>query len=225
LERFRLSYEHLADPADFAAELLAKGKIVGWFQGAMEFGPRALGNRSLIANPSLPGVRHILNLQVKHREEFRPFCPTILAEEASDWLEHASPLTAASRVMLMTYKIKHAKRSQIPAVLHMDGSSRVQVLHQEDNPLFHKLISGFKQRTGIPLVLNTSFNDNEPIVCTPEDACVCYLKTRFDAMVVGNYLVNGPKPWERDPDLSYFERESLRFDGRMTAHSAKGDLR
>jgi carbamoyltransferase len=223
LERYRLEYEELDDPAEHAAELLADGKIVGWFQGAMEFGPRALGNRSLLANPSLPGVRHILNLQVKHREEFRPFCPTILAEDASDWLEHSNPLCAASRVMLMTYTVKYAKRAQIPAVLHMDGSSRVQVLHREDNPLFHDLITGFKRRTGIPLVLNTSFNDREPIVCSPEDACKCYLKTRFDAMILGRLLVKGPKPWERDPELSFFEIESRRFDERVPAGSSPGE--
>ena len=217
IERFRLSHEELASPAEFAADLLAADKIVGWFQGSMEFGPRALGNRSLLANPTLPGVRHVLNLQVKHREEFRPFCPTILEEDASDWLEHIGPLTAASRVMLMTYKVKHAKRAQVPAVLHMDGSARVQVLRRSDNPLFHDLISAFKKRTGVPLVLNTSFNDREPIVCTPEDACKCYLKTRFDAMIIGKYLVKGPKPWERDPDLSFYEIASKRFDERLPA--------
>ena len=203
-----------------AVEARLLGKIVGWFQGAMEFGPRALGNRSLLANPSLPGVRHVLNLQVKHREEFRPFCPTILVEDASEWLEHSNPLCAASRVMLMTYKVKYAKRAQVPAVLHMDGSSRVQVLHREDNPLFHDLISAFKRRTGIPLVLNTSFNDREPIVCTPEDACKCYLKTRFDAMILGDYLVRGLKPWERDPELSFFE--SRRFDERPPVLQRQG---
>lgn len=222
LGRYRLGYEEIEDPAEVAAELLAEGKIVGWFQGAMEFGPRALGNRSLLANPSLPGVRHVLNLQVKHREEFRPFCPTILVEDASEWLEHSNPLCAASRVMLMTYKVKYAKRAQVPAVLHMDGSSRVQVLHREDNPLFHDLISAFKRRTGIPLVLNTSFNDREPIVCTPEDACKCYLKTRFDAMILGDYLVRGLKPWERDPELSFFEIESRRFDERPPVLQRQG---
>jgi carbamoyltransferase len=222
LEKFRLGHERIDKPSECAAELLVAGSIVGWFQGAMEFGPRALGNRSLLANPSLPGVRHILNLQVKHREEFRPFCPTILAEDASEWLEHSHPLSAASRVMLMTYKIKHAKRPQVPAVLHMDGSSRVQVLHRADNVLFYELVAAFKRRTGIPLVLNTSFNDNEPIVCTPEDACKCYLKTRFDAMILGNYLVKGPKPWERDPEASFFEIASRRFDERLPATPRSG---
>lgn len=224
LELYRLGYEELDDPAECAAELLAAGKIVGWFQGAMEFGPRALGNRSLLANPSLPGVRHILNLQVKHREEFRPFCPTVLAEDACEWLEPSSHLCAASRVMLMTYKIRHARRTQIPAVLHMDGSSRLQILYKDDNPLFYSLINAFKRRTGIPLVLNTSFNDREPIVCTPEDACKCYLKTRFDAMILGKVLVRGPKPWERDPGLSYFEIESRRFDEHLPSHSQHREI-
>ncbi len=221
LEKFRLDYEVLDDPADYAAEFLAKDKIIGWFQGAMEFGPRALGNRSLLANPTTLGIRHTLNLKVKHREEFRPFCPTILAEDASEWFDHARPLTKASRWMLMTHQVKHAKRSLIPDVLHMDGSSRVQVLQRDDNPLFYALIENFKRRTGVPIVLNTSFNDQEPIVCTPEDACKCYLKTRFDAMILGSYLVVGPKPWEREPRLSFFEMEARNFDSFGSASTRR----
>ncbi|MES9903160.1 MAG: carbamoyltransferase C-terminal domain-containing protein, partial [Sedimenticola sp.] len=125
---------------------------------------------------------------------------------------HKKPLCHASRVMLATYKIRPKKRELIPAVMHMDGTSRLQVLHQEDNPLYHQLIKEFMRRTGLPVLLNTSFNDREPIVCSPADACKCYLKTRFDAMIIGSYLVHGPKPWERDPSLTSFELEAHRFD-------------
>ena len=130
---------------------------------------------------------------------------------------------AASAVMLMTQSVKHAKRELIPAVVHTDGSARVQVLQERDNPLFHSLITQFKRRTGVPLLLNTSFNDREPIVCSPEDACKCYLKTRFDAMILGPFLVHGPKPWESDPRLSHFEIEARAFDHRRgQRHGRKG---
>lgn len=212
LRRFRLPFLRVDDPVEAAARMLAEGKVVGWFQGPMEFGPRALGSRSLLANPTLPGIRHTLNLQVKHREEFRPFCPTVLAEHASEWFEHANPFCSASRVMLATYFVRPEKREFVPAIMHRDGSSRLQLLHRQDNPLFHALVSAFYRLTGVPMLLNTSFNDREPIVCTPEDACRTWLKTRFDAMVIGPFLVTGLKPWERRPGLSAFEREAMKFD-------------
>lgn len=221
LQRFNLGCEELQDPTGYAADLIANDRIVGWFQGRMEFGPRALGNRSLLANPSSPSIRHILNLQVKHREEFRPFCPTILAEDAQDWLECDGPIVSASKLMLVTYKVRYEKRALVPAILHTDGSARVQILDRRDNPLFHELVCAFKKRTGVPLLLNTSFNDREPIVCSPEDACKCYLKTRFDAMILGRFLVCGPKPWERDPRLSHFEQQARHFDNRER-RSARG---
>ena len=212
LKAHRLNYQRVEDPVEICAQLLAEGKVVGWFQGRMEFGPRALGNRSLLANPTLPGIRHVLNLQVKHREEFRPFCPTVLAEHTSEWVEHEAHLCHASRLMLATYKIRPEKRDSVPAVIHLDGSSRAQVLHREDNPLFHDLLTRFHALTGTPMVLNTSFNDREPIVCSPDHACRTWLKTRFDAMILGPFLVTGLKPWERNPELSYFEREAQKFD-------------
>lgn len=212
LRQHRLPYSRVSDPIREAARRLADGQIVGWFQGALEFGPRALGNRSLLANPTSPTIRHILNLQVKHREDFRPYCPTLLAEYASDWLEHERPFCRASRVMLATYRIRADRRSQVPAIIHLDGSSRVQILHREDNPVYHELIQAFHQITGIPMLLNTSFNDREPIVCSPAHACQTYLKTRFDAMFLGPFLVTGPKPWERQPQLSVFDIDARIFD-------------
>ncbi len=216
LERFRLPNERVADPTETAASLLATGKVVGWFQGRMEFGPRALGNRSLLADPTLPAIRHTLNLQVKHREEFRPLCPTVLAEFAEEWIDASRPLCQASRLMLATYRIRPDRIARIPAVLHQDGSARIQVLHREDNPVFHQLLTAFHAKTGVPMLLNTSFNDREPVVCTPEHACECWLKTRFDAMILGSYLVTGLKPWERRPSATAFEIASRRFDAGPT---------
>lgn len=212
LARHRLHYKRVAEPIEVAARLLAEGKIVGWFQGRMEFGPRALGNRSLLANPTLPAVRHMLNVEVKHREKFRPFCPSILEEHADDWLEHERPFCQASKHMLATYRIRPEKRELVPAVIHLDGSARAQLVARRDNPMFHDLISAFHQLTGVPLLLNTSFNDREPIVCTPDHACRCFLKTRFDAFLAGPFLVTGPKPWERQGRGSSFELEARAFD-------------
>jgi len=123
--------------------------------------------------------------------------------------------------MLATYRLRPEKRSRVPAVIHSDGSSRIQVLYREDNPLYYDLIQAFYQRTGIPMLLNTSFNDREPIVCTPDHACKCYLKTRFDAMILGPYLVSGPKPWERQGGVSYFDIEARYFDS-LSDNSSKG---
>ncbi len=189
LKKHHLQGAKIADPVLAAVDLLAEGKIIGWFQGRMEFGPRALGNRSLLANPMLADIRETLNVKVKHREEFRPFCPAILAEEAAAWVEHEKPLCFASRYMLATYKLRAEKRGTVPAVIHLDGSARIQNLHRDDNPLYHDLLQAFFRRTGIPMLLNTSFNDSEPIVCSPDDACQCFLKTKIDAMIIGDYLV------------------------------------
>jgi carbamoyltransferase len=212
LKRHRLDYRRVDDPIGEAVELIERGLVVGWFQGRMEFGPRALGNRSLLANPTLAGVRHVMNLQVKHREDFRPFCPTILEAHADEWLDYDEEMCAASRWMLATYPVRRQARERIPAVIHLDGSCRPQILREVDNPLFFELVERFHERTGVPMVLNTSFNDREPIVCSPDDACACFLKTRFDAMVMGPFLVTGLKPWERRTTLGAFETEAARFD-------------
>jgi carbamoyltransferase len=168
-------------PAREAAEMIADGKIVAWFQGRMEFGPRALGNRSLLADPRRPDMRNILNQKVKHREDFRPFAPSVLAEHADEWFEVGAHLTS-HEFMLFAPAVKLGRRDRIPAVVHQDGTARVQLVSRKSNPRFHELLSCFFARTGVPLVINTSFNDSEPIVCTPTDAIVTFRKSGIDAL-------------------------------------------
>jgi carbamoyltransferase len=168
-------------PAREAADMIADGKIVAWFQGRMEFGPRALGNRSLLADPRRPDMRDTLNRMVKHREDFRPFAPSVLAEHADEWFE-VGPHLASHEFMLFAPAVKTAQRNRIPAVVHQDGTARVQLVSRKSNPRFHELISCFYERTGVPLVINTSFNDSEPIVCTPTDAIVTFRKSGIDAL-------------------------------------------
>ncbi|MBP9890985.1 MAG: carbamoyltransferase [Planctomycetes bacterium] len=167
-----------------AAEI-ARGKVVGWFQGAMEWGPRALGQRSILAHPGQPGMKELLNARIKHREHFRPFAPSILEERLSDYFESAHP----SPFMLMVYRTRAAKRSELGAVNHVDNTGRVQTVNKHDLPLYHGLISEFGRQTGTPVLLNTSFNENEPIVCTPAQALDCFARTQMDAVVLGSYLV------------------------------------
>lgn len=167
------------------ANIIADGQIVAWFQGRMEFGPRALGNRSLLADPRRADMRDILNRKVKHREDFRPFAPSVLAERASDWFE-IDALTLSHGYMLYTVAARPERKGAIPAVIHHDGSSRVQIVTREMNPVYHGLISAFERRTGVPMLLNTSFNDSEPIVCSPADALATFRKTRIDALVLGD---------------------------------------
>jgi carbamoyltransferase len=168
-----------------AARAIADGLVVGWFQGRMEFGPRALGNRSIVADPRRADMKEILNQRIKKREPFRPFAPSILAEHVGDYFEQTHP----APTMLMVYQIKAEQRAAIPAVTHVDGSGRLQTVSREMNPLYYQLIEDFYKLTGVPLVLNTSFNENEPIVCTPGDAIECFLKTRMDVLYIGNYQV------------------------------------
>jgi carbamoyltransferase len=190
LQGTSVSYQHMSAIEQNVARLLSEGKIVGWFQGAMEFGPRALGNRSLLADPRDKNMWDILNLKVKHREEFRPLAPSVLDEVAQDWFEIDKP-TMASDFMLLTYPAKKEIRSKIPAVVHVDGTSRIQTVRKETNAKYHALISHFFQITGVPLVLNTSFNDNEPIVCTPQDAVATFLRTpEMDYLAIGDFLVS-----------------------------------
>lgn len=188
LGRSSLRYHACPRIEDEVAGLIASGHVVGWFQGAMEFGPRALGNRSLLADPRDPRSAPRLNRLIKHREAFRPFAPSILAEEAPEWFE-MKRRTSASDFMLVAYPAKPATRSGAPAVIHVDGTSRIQTVRRETNPRFHGLIRHFFERTGIPMVLNTSFNDNEPIVCTPDDAIRTFLGTGIDHLAIGDFLV------------------------------------
>ena len=188
------------------AEALAKGAVVGWFSGAMEFGPRALGHRSILADPRSPTVHRDLNLRVKGRESFRPFAPAVLWEHAAEWFEIDRP----SAYMLLTHQVLKDRllpvdeepdsiaaravvpRSEIPACTHVDGSARVQTVHRETNPEFHRLLEAFHQRTDCPVLLNTSFNvAGEPIVCTPEDALATAVRAGLDLLVLEHHLVTG----------------------------------
>lgn len=175
-------------PALDAARMIADGKIVAWFQGRMEFGPRALGNRSLLADPRTSETREMLNVKVKHRETFRPFAPSVLAEAAGQWFELGEP-SSSYDFMLYACQANATRREKIPAVLHEDGTARVQLVSRERNSTFYELISHFADLTGVPMVLNTSFNDSEPIVCTPADAIATFRKTRIDALFIGNRFV------------------------------------
>ncbi|MGB7437604.1 MAG: carbamoyltransferase [Candidatus Acidiferrum sp.] len=170
------------------AAIIAEGKILGWYQGRAEWGPRALGNRSIVADPRRPGMKEILNQRIKHREIFRPFAPSILAEKTGEWFEKSYP----SPFMTMAYSVRPEKRDKIPASTHVDGTGRLQTVTAAANPRYHALIREFERQTGVPVVLNTSFNDNEPIVCRPEEALDCFLRTKMDALVLGNYLITRP---------------------------------
>lgn len=187
-----LTGQRVPDPAARAAALLAEGCIVGWFQGPLEFGPRALGNRSLLADPRRAQVREELNRRIKHREPFRPFAASVLAEEAAGWFAFPTDRLAAAPsrdLMLFAYAACPEHADRIPAVLHQDGTCRLQIVDRERSPLFHSLVSRFRDLTGIPLVLNTSFNDQEPLTASPEDALATFTRTRIDALFLGDCLV------------------------------------
>lgn len=196
LETSAIKFEVLSDDelAKRAARDIADGLIVGWFQGRMEFGPRALGNRSILADPRRADMKGILNERIKKREPFRPFAPSVLAEYVGDYFQQTHP----SPAMLMVYEIKPERRGQIPAVTHIDGSGRLQTVTREMNPIYYRLIEEFNQLTGVPIVLNTSFNENEPVVCTPRDAIDCFLKTRIDVLYLGNCAIRRNDQRTRD---------------------------
>jgi carbamoyltransferase len=211
----RFSIATDADVVEAAARALADGQAVGWFQGRMEFGPRALGARSILGDPRSPAMQKNLNLKIKYRESFRPFAPAVLREDVADWfeLDADSPymlvvadvradrrraMTADERALFGIDKLNVA-RSSIPAVTHVDYSARIQTVDREVNPLFHRLLSRFKALTGCPVLVNTSFNvRGEPIVCTPEDAFRCFMGNELDLLVVGNCVL---RKAEQDPNL------------------------
>jgi len=174
---------------DLTADEIAKGKVVGWFQGRMEWGPRALGNRSIVCHPGLQNMKDILNARIKRREWFRPFAPSVLVERQAEIFEHAHP----SPFMLHVYKIKPEWRERLTAVNHVDNTGRLQSVAREENPLYYDLIERFEQKTGLPVVLNTSFNENEPIVCSPSEAIDCYLRTKMDVLVIGPFICSKPE--------------------------------
>lgn len=185
-----VSARHLDDAELFrqTAQAVAAGKVVGWFQGQMEWGPRALGNRSIVAHPGFPGMKDILNSRIKRREWFRPFAPSILADRLGDFFESDHP----SPFMLMVYKTRPEHRERLSAVNHVDDTGRVQTVTPEANPRYYALIREFEKITGLPVVLNTSFNENEPIVCTPREALDCFLRTKMDVLAIGNYFCEKP---------------------------------
>ncbi len=187
LNQSGLSFEtHLeSELTQRAAADIAAGQVVGWFQGRMELGPRALGNRSIVVDPRRAEMKYILNDRIKKREPFRPFAPSILEEHVDDYFEQSHP----APTMLLVYQIRPERREKIPAVTHVDGSGRLQTVSKSSNPRYYRLISDFYALTGVPVVLNTSFNENEPIVCTPRHAIDCFRKTRMDVLYLGNQVV------------------------------------
>lgn len=186
LKNFGISAEKLDDPCQVGAQIIADGKILGWFQGRSELGARALGNRSILADPRRENNKNILNLKVKHREYFRPFAPSILSERTRDYVITNTDLP----YMTMTVKVIDEKKSIIPAVTHKDGTARVQSVSLTNNSIYYNLLSKFNDITGVPVVINTSFNDSgEPIVETPQDAIQCFQKTGIDALIIGSYLL------------------------------------
>jgi len=188
LSKAGLPYREVEDAALTAAQLIASGKIIGWFQGRMEFGPRALGNRSILADPRREETRTRINRQIKFREDFRPFAASILANRVGDLFRNP----ASSPYMTEVFSLKNEIKTRYPATTHIDGTTRLQTVTPESNSLFFRLISEFEKFSCVPMVLNTSFNQQEPIVCTPEDAIRCYKDSALDALFLGNYLAEKP---------------------------------
>jgi carbamoyltransferase len=208
------------------ADALANEKAVGWFQGRMEFGPRALGGRSILGDPRSATMQKTLNLRVKYRESFRPFAPSVLREDVADWFDISTdspymlmvaPVVENRRVAMTEDEQKlfgieklNVPRSDIPAVTHVDYSARIQTVHAETNPRYHALIKAFKERTGCPVVVNTSFNvRGEPIVCTPEDAFRCFMGSDIEVLVVGNCFM---KKEDQDPALKLDYKTAFELD-------------
>ena len=180
---------------EVAAGLIADGRVTGWYQGRSEWGPRALGNRSILANPAIPTMKDTINAKIKRRESFRPFAPSVLKEEVPTYFEQ----TVDSPFMMHVVKIRPEWRKRLPAVTHVDGTGRLQTVDKQSNPLYHALIRAFQSRTGVGLVLNTSFNENEPIVDTPEQALDCFARTDMDALCLGRYVLLKDQPSTEKP--------------------------
>lgn len=186
LERYKLRYVELDrdELLDRTSDEIMNGNVIGWFQGRMEWGPRALGNRSILAHPGFPNMKEILNARIKHREAFRPFAPSVLVERQTEIFEQDHP----SPFMLHVYKIRPEWRDRLSAVNHVDDTGRLQTVSQHENPLYYELISKFGEKSGIPVILNTSFNENEPIVCQPFQAIECFIRTKMDVLVIGSFF-------------------------------------
>ena len=186
LKLYNLKYSLEDNIEQKSAHLLAAGKVIGWVQGRIEFGPRALGSRSIVADPRTPQIKDKINLVVKERHPFRPFAPAVLQEDAPDYFD----LPFRSPFMMFVCKVRPEKRDKIPAVVHIDGSSRVQTVSSITNPRFYNLINEFKKITNVGVVLNTSFNvRGEPIVCTPKDAIRCFYTSGLDALAINDFLI------------------------------------
>jgi len=187
LQSFKVSYRREEDVCRFAAEKLAQGCIVAWFQGAMEFGPRALGNRSILADPRDPAMKDRINATIKFREDFRPFAPAVLEESVEEYFSDG----VKSPFMTLTFDVRREKQAQIASITHVDGTARIQTVSRETNPRFHRLISEFGKLSGVPMVINTSFNvKGQPIVCTPRDAVSTFFMTGMDHLVLGDYVLS-----------------------------------
>jgi len=181
--------ENISDEAELCrrtAQAVADGKVVGWFQGRMEWGPRALGNRTIVCDPRRADMKAILNAKIKRRESFRPFAPSILDGAVGEWFEEDD----AVPFMMQVFQIREPQRARIPAVTHVDGSGRLQTVYRHTNPRYYRLIEAFRDIAGIPIVLNTSFNENEPVVCNPQEALDCFLRTKMDVLVLGNVMIS-----------------------------------
>jgi carbamoyltransferase len=200
LDRAGIAFETMGENelARRAARDLADGKIVGWFQGREEIGPRALGGRSILASPLKAEIRDIINRRIKQREPFRPFAPAVLAEYASEYFE----ISQADPFMTTAPRVRPEKAGRIPAAVHVDGTARIQTVDRRSNPRFYDVIEEFRKLTGVPVLLNTSFNKQEPIVSSPEDAISCFQRTGMDALAIGPFFAAapGPEPWDRAPD-------------------------
>lgn len=189
LKESKVEYKKSDNIEADTAELVASGKIVGWFQGRMEIGPRALGNRTILANPCIDDMADQVNINIKHREVWRPFAPSITVEDVGKYFEGVEKVKE-SPFMLHTFYVKNQYRNILPSITHVDGSSRIQTVSQKQNPRYYKYLKELEKRTGHPITLNTSFNDaGEPIVCTPRDAVRCYFSTGFDALAIGDFLL------------------------------------
>jgi carbamoyltransferase len=180
--------EHMPDEVALCrrtAAAIADGAVAGWFQGRMEWGPRALGNRSIVCDPRRADMKAILNAKIKRRESFRPFAPSVLEEAVGEWFEDDGEVPFMTQV----FQIREEKRRHIPAVTHVDGSGRLQTVSRRANPRYYRLIDSFREQTGVPMLLNTSFNENEPVVCTPHEALDCFLRSDMDVLVLGDVFV------------------------------------
>jgi carbamoyltransferase len=192
LDTAGIAYKELdqADVIERTAEALAEGKVVGWYQGRMEFGPRALGNRSILTDPRRSEMKDVLNARIKHREPFRPFAPVVLEEATGSYFTKGHP----SPFMLMTYPVRPEKVAEIPAPTHVDDTGRLQTVRRDQNARYYDLIKAFEARTGVPVLLNTSFNENEPICCTPEEAVDTFVRTKMDVLAMGDFYAEKMGP-------------------------------